>query len=67
MSNREKLRDVKNKYRNVLEAIPNLTGIGLTNDSIKVNVTQLVDGTDYPIQLDGVSIIIEVVGNIKTQ
>jgi hypothetical protein len=62
-------RNAKSKLRKLLRNIPDVNGIGLTSSeygyALKVNLRRALDADAIPDNVDGVPVIVDVVGNIR--
>ena len=66
----DRARAAKQKLRRQLDGVEGLRGIGISSlDSgyaIKVNVTQPASGFRFPDDVDGVPVIVDVIGEIRS-
>jgi hypothetical protein len=72
MDERERARAAKEKVREIVAAVPEVNGIGITiiegKYTVKVNVTrEPAAAASIPREVDGIPVIVRVVGRITRQ
>ena len=62
-------RAAKTQVKKALSRLPELAGVGLTRlgsgYAVKVNLQKAIVGKQLPTQIDGVPVVVEVVGTVK--